>query len=169
LETNKVPHFDDSINTTGCCPKFNPEGWEGVALHFQDKPFARATSRSLMYVPMNMGQVFGRVNESMQNAGAYNPKDIIVLSRAVSRWEDEHLFAISKPVPDEEAVTLSGDFVTKVFEGPYREMEHWLKDMQALAKEHGGTGDDIYFFYTTCPKCAKSYGQNYVVGVARTG
>jgi hypothetical protein len=23
----------------------------------------------------------------------------------------------------------------------------------------------VYFFYTTCPKCAEVYGKNYVVGV----
>ncbi|MGD9980573.1 MAG: hydrolase [Hyphomonadaceae bacterium] len=25
----------------------------------------------------------------------------------------------------------------------------------------------IYLFYTTCPKCAKAYGKNYVVAVAQ--
>jgi len=25
----------------------------------------------------------------------------------------------------------------------------------------------MYFFYTTCPTCAKHYGKNYVVGVAK--
>lgn len=24
----------------------------------------------------------------------------------------------------------------------------------------------VYFFYTICPKCAKYYGKNYVIGVA---
>ena len=27
--------------------------------------------------------------------------------------------------------------------------------------------DTTYFFYTTCPRCAKHYGKNYVVGVAK--
>lgn len=27
--------------------------------------------------------------------------------------------------------------------------------------------DTLYFFYTTCPRCAKAHGHNYVVGVAR--
>jgi hypothetical protein len=27
--------------------------------------------------------------------------------------------------------------------------------------------DTMYFFYTTCPRCAKHYGKNYVVGVAK--
>jgi len=25
----------------------------------------------------------------------------------------------------------------------------------------------MYFFYTTCPTCAKHHGKNYVVGVAK--
>jgi hypothetical protein len=25
----------------------------------------------------------------------------------------------------------------------------------------------LYFFYTTCPKCAKAYGKNYVVLLAQ--
>jgi hypothetical protein len=64
--------------------------------------------------------------------------------------------------------TLSGDFVTKVFEGPYREVINWYGEMEDLVREHGGTPGDIYFFYTTCPRCAKAYGENYVVGVAET-
>ena len=27
--------------------------------------------------------------------------------------------------------------------------------------------ENIYFFYTTCPKCSKYYGENYVVAVAK--
>ena len=41
--------------------------------------------------------------------------------------------------------------------------------MAALARDRGATGEEVYFFYTTCPRCAKAYGRNYVVGVARTG
>lgn len=29
MQRNETPHYDASVNTTGCCPKFNPEGWDG--------------------------------------------------------------------------------------------------------------------------------------------
>lgn len=167
MQTNAVPHYDDSVNTTGCCPKFNSEGWDGQELHFDAKPFVRATTKSLMHVPVNMGKVFGRVHGHIEEAGGYDPDNTIVLSRDLSAWKAEHLFAIDKPVPDEEQVTLSGDFITKVFEGPYREAKTWYEEMKDLARSKGGTSDEVYFFYTTCPKCAKAYGKNYVVGVAR--
>jgi hypothetical protein len=30
-----------------------------------------------------------------------------------------------------------------------------------------GDSETLYFFYMTCPKCAKHYGKNYVVAVAK--
>ena len=167
MQTNELPKYDTSVNTTGCCPKFNPEGWDGQTIHLKDKPFVRATTRSAMHVPLNMGSVFSRVQEHLDAADAYDPDSFVVLSKDLSAWKGEHLFSVQKPVPDEENVTLTGDFVTKVFEGPYAEAKTWHADMQKLAAEHGKSDSDVYFFYTTCPKCAKAYGENYIVGVAQ--
>ncbi|WP_210325105.1 hydrolase [Mesorhizobium silamurunense] len=70
MQTNETPHYDASVNTTGCCPKFNPGGWDDQELHFRNKPFVRATTRSVMHVPVNMGGVFARVNQHIDAAGA---------------------------------------------------------------------------------------------------
>jgi len=169
MQTNALPHYDDTDNPTGCCPRFRPDGWDGRTLHFENKHFVRATTRTAMHVPLDMGRVFERVQARIVEAGAYDPANCIVLSRDLSSWEAEHLFSVSAPVEGEEHVALSGDFVTRVFEGPDRRAPRWTAEMRAAARERGGTGAEIYFFYTTCPKCATAYGRNYVVGVARTG
>ena len=145
----------------------DPEGWDGQELHFEDKPFVRATTRSVMHVPLDMGKVFQRVQTHLENAGAFDPEDVIVLSRDLSAWQAEHLFAAARNVHGEEMTTLSGDFVTRVFEGPYRDAKDWDAEMRDAVRARGATPDDVYFFYTTCPKCAKAYGRNHVVGVAR--
>lgn len=137
MQTNALPHFDNSDNTTGCCPRFNPEGWDGQDLHFKDKPFIRATTKSAMHIPLTMGAVFARVQNQLQDAGGYDPDDFIVPSRDLSPWQAEHLFSVSRPVPGEEATTLTGDFVTRVFEGPCRDAKHWYHEMAALARERG--------------------------------
>ncbi|WP_159589686.1 hydrolase [Chelativorans xinjiangense] len=166
MKTNELPKYDASINTTGCCPKFNPTGWDGQDLHFRDKTFVKAVSRSVFHVPVNMSSVFSRVNKHIEEAGAYDYNDFIVLSRDVSPWRTEHLFSVSKRVPEEEMTSLTGDFVTKLFEGPYSRTGGWYEEMKDAVRERGSQPGDIYFFYTTCPKCAKAYGKNYVVGVA---
>jgi hypothetical protein len=166
MQTNTLPYYDDSINTTGCCAKFNPEGWDDQTLRLKDKPFVHATTISAAHIPLNMGKVFTRVQQHMADAGAQDPHAVLVLSRDTSAFRGEHYFAASADVPGEEMTKLSGDFVTKVFEGPYSRTGDWHDQMQALAETKGKTAKDIYFFYTTCPKCAKAYGQNYVVGLA---
>lgn len=39
--------------------------------------------------------------------------------------------------------------------------------MQGHVAAKGRTLEKLYFGYTTCPKCAKAYGKNYVVLFAK--
>jgi len=161
-----LPHYDDSVNTTGCCARFNPEGWDNQTLHFADKPFVRATTISAAHVPLNMGRVFARVLRHLDDAAAVDPKQQIVLSHDLSPWQAEHLFAVTGPVEAEVMTTLSGDFLTGVFEGPFSHAAQWQEVMQQAAVSQGKTAKKVWFYYTTCPNCAKVYGKNYVIGVA---
>jgi hypothetical protein len=169
MQTNQTPFYDASVNTTGCCARFNPAGWDGQKLHFDRKRFVRATTRSLMHVPLNMGSVFTRVQNHVAAVGAEDASQMLVLSRDPSAFTGEHLFAVTADVPEEEMTTLSGDFVTKTFEGPYSQVRNWYNDMQSAAREAGHEPGEVWFFYTTCPKCAKAYGQNPVVGFVELG
>jgi hypothetical protein len=38
--------------------------------------------------------------------------------------------------------------------------------MKRFVKSKGKDAKKFYFFYTTCPACAKVYGKNYVVILA---
>jgi hypothetical protein len=113
-----------------------------------------------------MGSVFKRTFKAIEKAGAQSDNDFVVLSRDPSAWSAEHLFAVNKDVPDQEMVQLTGDFVTKVFEGPYKRVPRWCEELTRGIEADGKEVKQTYFFYTTCPKCAKTYGKNYVVGIA---
>lgn len=166
MDTNALPPYDASDNPTGCCPRFHPEGWDGQTLHFRDKLFLRATTRSLFHIPLNMGTVYPRAMAAIQAADAFVSDGHVVLSRDPTPWRGEHLFAIRQPVPGYESVKLSGDFLTQVFEGPSRDTPKWQARLRAVAEREGRPLKDSYFFYTTCPRCAAVYGKNYVVGFA---
>lgn len=166
MVTNAVPAYDQTDNPTNCCPRFKPEPWDGQEWHFENKPFVKASTVSLFHMPLNMGSVFARTWNAIREAHAENG-GFLVLSHDNSAWHGEHLFAVSKPVAGAEMVSLSGDFLTKVFEGPYANARTWSKQMKCEVELRGRTLDTLYFFYTTCPKCAKHYGKNYVVGIAK--
>jgi hypothetical protein len=63
--------------------------------------------------------------------------------------------------------TLSGTFESKVFEGPYKNIRSWINQMQEYVASRGKVSKKLYFYYTTCPRCAKVYGKNYVVLLAQ--
>lgn len=166
MELNLTPKYDMTDNPTGCCPRFKPEGWDEQDLHFRDKLFVKAKTLSMFHIPITMGRVFPKVLKAIEDSQAVDWEQFIALSYDPSLWRGEHYFAVSKDVPGQEMVRMNGDYLTKVFEGPYKMAPRWFRDMEELVKSKGKELGKMHFFYTTCPKCAKQYGKNYVVGVA---
>jgi hypothetical protein len=91
---------------------------------------------------------------------------MIVLSDEKSMWGSDVYISVDKDLKGSEVVKISGTFLTKVFEGPYKDMSKWIRDMNSFVSSKGKIAKKTYFFYTTCPKCAKVYGKNYVVILA---
>ena len=164
MELNVLPPTDLRDCPTGCCPRFVPGPWDGQVLRLRDKPFARASTRSVLYVPLDMGAVFRRMGRAIEGA---TEGGRFVLSRELSPWRAEHLFAVDHEVPGVEVVHLTGTFLTKVFEGPYARVGRWRGGLGRCVADRGRRAEQLYFYYTTCPRCAKVYGKNYVVGVAQ--
>lgn len=150
---------------TGCCPRFNPAPWEEKEIVWQNKRFVRDRVRSLFHVPLNFGRVMRRNMQAIEAAEALAP-DHVLLTDENSLWGADVYIAVSKDVPGARMASMSGTFLTKVFEGPYSHMGKWAKSMRALLEERGRPAKRLFFWYTTCPKCAKAYGENYVVLVA---
>ncbi len=167
MEPNTLPKYDMSDNPTNCCPRFNPKGWDGQDLHFKDKLFVKAKTISIFHIPLNIGSVYPKTFTAMEEANATSEDNFIVMSHDPSAWQGEHYFSATKDVPGQEMIRLSGDYMTKVFEGPFKDMPKWGNEMESFVKEKGKQAKKIYNFYTACPKCAKYYGENYVVAVAQ--
>ena len=156
MAVNHVPKLSKD-NPTGGCPRFNPEEWDGQTFEFKDKPFVRMTTRSFLYMPLNLGSQMTRTWAAIVEAKA-DTDEFVAPSYDRSPWQAEHFLAVAKQVPGQENVALSGKFKTRVFEGPYQDAPKWIKAM--------GTAKKVYLYYTTCPKCQKVYGKNYVVALA---
>ena len=154
--------------TEECCPRFNPEPWDGKVVTWDEKPFLQDRVRSIFHIPLNFGAVMKRSVAAIEAADAC-AEEPIVLSDENSLWGADVYVAVSKPVPGAKMAALSGRFLSKVFEGPYRNMRTWIEEMMAHVQREGETLGHLYFYYTTCPRCAKKYGKNYVVLLAKVG
>jgi hypothetical protein len=151
---------------TGCCLRFNPEPWDEKEITFEDKLFVKDHVTSFFHIPLNFGKVMVRNMEKIKAADALEPEPVL-LSDEKSLWGADIYIAVSKDVPGAEMVKISGTFLTKVFEGPYKDIRKWIEEMKAWLESKAANIKKMYFFYTTCPKCAKYYGKNYVVILAQ--
>lgn len=151
---------------TGCCPRFNPQPWDEKEITFKDKLFIKDHVKSFLHIPLNFGKVMVRNMEKIQRAGALPPEPLM-LSDEKSLWGADIYIAVSKQVPGTEMVRISGTFLTKVFEGPYKDAGKWAQQMKNYVTSKAKEIKKMYFFYTTCPKCAEFYGKNYTVILAQ--
>ena len=108
-----------------------------------------------------------RSMEKIDKADAFTPDIPLVLSDHISPWTIDLYFEVAKRVPDAENVALSGTYLAKVFEGPYKNTRIWCKQMQDWVSSKGKAIKRHLMYYTSCPKCAKHYGKNYVVYFAQ--
>jgi hypothetical protein len=158
-------------NQTQCCPKFDPVPWQEKELIWKDKLFIKGTMPQFMHTPLpgTFGNAVATMWKKMEKAGAKpDIKDFIMLSTESSPWRGEVYINVTKNVPKAENIRFTCTFLTKVFDGPYNSVPKWIKDMASFVASKGRTAKKYYFYYTTCPKCAKDCGHNYVVAFAET-
>lgn len=148
-----------------CCPKFDPAPWDGKLFEWNQKKFIKDHIATFLHIPLNFGGVMRRLDKKVRQASASTP-DFVCLSEHTSKWNMDVYLAVDKEIPGTENLTFSGKFLSKVYEGPFQETANWCKDFEEFAKSKALKITKWFMWYTTCPKCAKKYGKNYVVIIA---
>ena len=151
-----------SVTPTGCCEPFDPKPWENKTIVWKNKLFVNDQVACFFHIPLNMEKKIVYNMQLIENARAKSPYQLM-LTDGQSPWKSDIYIDVSRNVPDAKVSTLSGTFLTKVFEGPYQNAGIWANDMKEYVAKKGKTVRKLYFSYTTCPRCAKAYGKNYVV------
>ena len=149
-----------------CCPPFDPKPWEDRILEWDNKKFVKESVMTFLYMPLNFGQKMRKLDRVVTKAGATFAGSM-GLSDHTSKWNMDVYLEVDKNVPGLKNTSLSGKFFTRVYEGSFNETGKWCKDYEEIAKAKGMNIKKWYMWYTTCPKCAKKYGRNYVVIVGQ--
>ena len=144
-----------------CCPRFEPDQWNDKIFDWSDKNFIKDKVASFFYLPLNFSNVMKRLNKLVDSSEASSP-DWLCLSEHVSKWKINIYLNVDKEISDAENASLSGKYYCKVYEGPFSQTNSWIDDYKKSALEKGMKTKKPLLWYTTCPKCAKKYGKNYV-------
>lgn len=149
-----------------CCPQLDPTQWDEKVFEWDNKRFIKDKVCTFLYMPLNFGSAMKRLDSKVRGANATMP-DWLCLSDHTSKWNMDVYLAVDKEVLGAENIVLTGKYYSKVYEGPFKDTGKWGKDFEEALKSKGLKQKKLYMWYTTCPKCAKKYGKNYVVFVGQ--
>jgi len=153
-------------NEHECCPRFDPQPWDETEFAWSNRRFVKDRVTSFLHVPLNFGAVMKRNVGPIHAASAF-PDPVVILTDENSLWGADVYIEVTREIPSANIATISGTFLSKVFEGPYRNVRQWITEMKSYVEGKGKIIRKLYFFYATCPKCAKKYGKNYVAILAQ--
>lgn len=157
---------NQAIKSTGCCDPFDPTPWDDKEVKWENKRFIRDKVFTIFNIPMNFGRVMTRMMAKVKGSGRKS-SDMVCLSDHTSKWNMDVYVSVDQEIPGAKNTTLSGKFLSKVYEGPFQDTGKWCKDFEGYVKGKDKKIKKMYMWYTTCPKCAKVYGKNYIVILAQ--
>ncbi len=155
-----------SKNDVPCCPEFNPVPWDSKILEWDNKKFIKDKVRTFLYMPLNFGSVIKKIMKKAEKEESFSP-DYLCLSDHTSKWNMDIYLAVEEVIGGIQNITMSGSFFSRVYEGNFKDTGKWCSDFKSHAEKAGLNIGKIYMWYTTCPKCAKKYGKNYVVVIGK--
>src|SRR4030042_2410933 len=146
-----------------CCKRLNPADGDRKKIIGRDKPFYKDSSWSFLHVPLDFGRKIVRGLGKIKEAGLSSEQ--MVLSKCDGLWGGEMLIPISKKTDIFKTELITGKFLTRLFEGHYGDMRQWIKETKNYCREKSFSAKEFIFWYATCPKCAKKYGDKVQVVV----
>ena len=163
-----------TMNKDICCPKFNPDKWDEKTFNWENKHFIKETIPTLFHIPFppmigkKITSMWKMVQGAKQNEGGM--ADVLVLFWDPTPFKSEIYMSVKGPVEGANNTSLSGELISRVFDGPYNSIPKHLKEMEKYLEEKGKkveSNKDYYVHYAHCPKCAKDFGHNYMILFAK--
>ncbi len=150
-----------------CCPMFNIEKWDMKTLDWDQKPFIKASVPTIFHIPFQkmMGKKITKMMQMAEEADSLeqNTKETVLLFNDPHPFRSDMYLSVRHPVAGAKNVDLSGQFMTKVFDGPYSSIPTFIKEMNSYLNDQNQKAKKYYVHYAYCPKCAEERGHNYMV------
>ena len=148
-----------------CCPKFDVDKWDNQNHHWENKPFIRESIPQLFHIPFPpmIGWKITKMWKMAEEAKKVptNKEDVLILFYDPHAFKSEIYLTVSDNVPGADNVKISGDFISKVFDGPYDAIPKFIKEMDEYLDKQGKKAKKYYIHYAYCPQCAKKFAHNY--------
>lgn len=154
-----------------CCPKFDVNEWDRRRLHWDDKKFVKDSISTFFHfsLPFVTGRRIKKIWKTIEKANAVesNRENTLILFRDISAFKTEIYISVAKNVLGMDNVFISGDFISRIFDGKPRQIPKFIEEMNQCLTEIKESAKDYYVHYVYCPKCARKFKHNYLILFAK--
>ncbi len=134
------------------CIEVSKEEWDKKHTTIE-KSFYKTWSPRLFYYPFSMGIDIQRAIKGAKEKGYTVPEKMMLIDTGGMFWASIMVEVDGAKTDDPNVVSLAGKKVyTHVSTRPWKEMK---TDVEELNEELGYKPDELYFWYTSCPKCTE--------------
>lgn len=150
-----------------CCPVFHPEKWDKKTFKWNQKQFIKDTIPTLFHIPFPpmIGKKITKMMKMAEDSNKLleNMEDVLLLFTDPHPFKSEIFLSVTGDVPNSNNTTISGTFMSKVFDGSYNTIPKFIKQMDEYLSTQNKKSKKYYMHYAYCPKCTKKFGNNYMI------
>ena len=154
------------MNKDECCPEFSPDMWDEKTFNWKNKHFIKESIPTFFHIPFPpmIGNKIVKMWKLAEAAKAEPPRqEWLVLFYDPTPFKSEMYMGVTKPIKNANNTTISGTFMSKVFDGPYNAIPKFIKESDTYLSKKGKNSKKYYVHYAYCPKCSKKFGHNYMI------
>jgi len=148
-----------------CCQSFDPKEWDKKNFKWKKKRFVKSKAFCFLGNPIGYKKAVVEILKKVRAVSA-NVPNLMCLSEDIKKWNMDILMAVDRDIPDSLMVELSGEFVSRVYEGELKKKKIWDSDFQEYVSSKKVKIDKIFRWFVTCGKCSRRFKKNYVVYIA---
>ena len=149
-----------------CCPLFDLKSWEKKKrVVWKNKLFIKDSMRTIFHMPFPwiIKKKITNLCKIGEEHKVIPKKDWLMLFKDPSAFKSNLYLTVSKPIKQAHTIKISGKFEARVFDGPYKDVPKFMKQMNSELKSKNLVAKQYYVHYAYCPGCAKKYGHNYMI------
>tara|TARA_R110002033_G_scaffold166331_1_gene204889 strand:- start:116703 stop:117197 length:495 start_codon:yes stop_codon:yes gene_type:complete len=150
-----------------CCPVFDVEKWNHKEFKWNQKKFIKESIPEFFHIPFPpmIGKRVTKMMKLVEDSACLNQdkKEILLLFKDRSPFIGEIYLSVTDTVPNAKNVMLSGTYMSRVFDGAFKEVPKFIKKMNSYLMEQNKKAKNYYIHYAYCPKCAEKGDHNYMI------
>ncbi|MEK7096634.1 MAG: hydrolase [Patescibacteria group bacterium] len=148
------------------CKELKKSDWDEKEFIWKNKVFYKTKYKEFMHIPLNFGKVITKAFKEIEKNKIET--DGFTLSGEENVFSSSLMIPLKTKSDKLPTETMSGSFMTKLFEGQYKDAGDWAKEMTNYVHGKQKEVAKLWFWYAICPKCAKKMGKVQTVIFAET-